>query len=512
MKKVCITGGSGILGTSLVRLNCEKVFVDRKDPHPLLKGQAFHQFDIRDREKMEAVLKGFDVLIHLAGSMGQQSDWDQSQSNILQDNIEGLISVLDAAKNAKVERVIFASSNHVVGMHEIENAPTIYEYGHGISIDESVPIRPDSFYGVSKAFGETYGRYLAENGGPKCYVMRIGSVRDESEDHPYAYAEWGVRKGKWERGSREYALQENRLKALWMSRRDFQNMVERLIHHDGPVFDVFNAVSNNERKWLDIDHAKEKLEFDPEDNSEGWVQIMTEWKGQSPGAPDMDPSNRSIELGAVIPVKVSELDDLDLIERLLDLSLASLQESRFLHRVFLATQNEKLANRARKMGIEVPFLRDPILSESHVRADQVLQQYVIDLEKNLNYTPALMAPVEITYPFRPAGLYDHLVGKLLEEKLNTVIAGMAENRPVWIKKSENLVRLDEYEKMRDEREPLHVGLASLGCVTYREVIAKGSRFGSRIGVFEINHPIASVEIRDFQNPELFNRMLSAYRK
>ncbi len=77
-----------------------------------------------------------------------------------------------------------------------------------------------------------------------------------------------MRKGKWERGSEDYRIQENRLKSIWQSRRDFLQMVGLLVDYGGPAFDVFYGVSRNARGWLDIGHAETALGYQPADDAE----------------------------------------------------------------------------------------------------------------------------------------------------------------------------------------------------------------------------------------------------
>ena len=160
-------------------------------------------------------------------------------------------------------------------MYEIENAPMIYEPDFNLLLQNSSIVRPASYYGISKACGEIMGQSLIEKSNTKFYVIRLGSVRSEAEDHPYAYAESGVKKGKWERGSKQYILQEKRLKSLWMSRRDFLQMVELCIEYDSAKFDIFFGVSDNARCWFDLDDTKKLLNYKPNDNAERFDQVPT---------------------------------------------------------------------------------------------------------------------------------------------------------------------------------------------------------------------------------------------
>jgi len=186
--RVCITGGCGICGTALVALPHERVFLDCRGAVPALAGNSFFQTDLSQYSELVTCFRECDAVIHLAGSSAVESSWEE----VLTNNIEGTRNVVQAASDARVERVIFASSNHAVGMYEIENAPRIYELDHGLKIGSDCPPMPDSYYGISKVFGEATGRYFAENSGPKFYALRIGSVRAHFEDHPFAYAERGV--------------------------------------------------------------------------------------------------------------------------------------------------------------------------------------------------------------------------------------------------------------------------------------------------------------------------------
>jgi NAD+ dependent glucose-6-phosphate dehydrogenase len=265
--KILITGGCGKCGTALVALPYEKVFFDRLPCVNELSGEHFVRGEIGSLDVLAEAVQCCDTIIHLAASTNLESSWEE----VLQDNIEGTRNVLKVACDRGVERFIFASTNHVVGMYELEGAPDIYEIGHGIVINRDTPVRPDSYYGVSKSFGESLGRYLAENGGPRFYAIRIGAVLGAENDHPYAYAEDGVKRGLWENNSQQYRLLEKRLKAIWQSRRDFVQMVDRCLQYNGGVFEIFFGVSDNLRRWLDIEYAKEVLGYQPRDSAEEWT-------------------------------------------------------------------------------------------------------------------------------------------------------------------------------------------------------------------------------------------------
>jgi len=265
--RVLITGGCGKCGTALTRLECDKVFMDRIEPADLLKGEDFVHGNIRNPELLFKVAQGCDAVVHLAY---EYPTGLVSPEDSLFENTRMMMTVLKTASYLGIKRVIYASSNHVVGMYEKENAPEIYEMGQSIRVDKHSPVRPDSLYAVNKIFCEDMGRYYAENGGPKFYALRIGSLFNAEEDHPYTYAERGVNEGTWARDSSEYTFFEKRLKSLWLSRRDFMQMVECCLELDGPRFDIFYGVSDNPRCWLDIEDARAVLGYKPLDSGESW--------------------------------------------------------------------------------------------------------------------------------------------------------------------------------------------------------------------------------------------------
>jgi NAD+ dependent glucose-6-phosphate dehydrogenase len=268
--KILITGGCGIIGTSLKDLPYEKVFYDVEKSHPLLKGEIFVRGDISDLELLRKTLRSCNVLIHAAGISDSQSRGAEIDERLFESNFKATKKLFDLAKELRIEKIIFLSSNHIVGMHELINAPDIYTNAKSpkVSVNEYCP---DSFYGISKVFGETYGKYLADNGGPKFIALRVGSVRAEFEDHPYAYAEHGVGKGKWKKNSKEYLEQLNRLKAIWQSRRDFAELVGKCIEYDGDEqYLCFYGASNNKFCWFETSNANELLGYFPIDSSDNF--------------------------------------------------------------------------------------------------------------------------------------------------------------------------------------------------------------------------------------------------
>ncbi|MFB6219454.1 MAG: NAD-dependent epimerase/dehydratase family protein [Halobacteriaceae archaeon] len=264
--RVLLTGAFGGVGTTVrERLDHEFTYLDREAPAD--PDAPTTVADIADYEAIRPAFDGQDAVVHLAAIPGE-APWP----DILETNIVGTYNVVEAARDAGVEAVVFASSNSVVGAHEAEHAPALYERGYPVVLDADSAVRPSSRYGTAKAFGEHLGRYYVERrrAPEQFYAVRIGSHRVDPYDHPYGDAERGVAAGEFERGSPEYRRQVARLKTTWHSQRDLAHMVECCLQDDSVGFGVFYGVSDNRDRWMDIEAARARVGYDPADDGGEW--------------------------------------------------------------------------------------------------------------------------------------------------------------------------------------------------------------------------------------------------
>ncbi|WP_411966174.1 NAD-dependent epimerase/dehydratase family protein [Haloferax sp. YSMS24] len=273
--RVLITGAYGRCGTAIIdnlddSEDYEFTYLNRSDrsSEDPYGGYDTQLADVADYDAMAPAFEGQDAVVHLAAHPDVDAPWP----DILQSNIIGMYNALEAAREHGVETFVFASTNHVMGMYEEEFAPELYELGFDLTVDHTDPVRPDSYYGSSKSFGEDLGRYYVENfdAPTQFYSLRICSVRSSNYDHPYGDAEYGVENGEFERGSDAYERNVKRLKCTWQSRRDFAHQVEQCLRDTDVNYDIFYGVSDNDRRWFDIEHARDVIGYQPQDNAEDW--------------------------------------------------------------------------------------------------------------------------------------------------------------------------------------------------------------------------------------------------
>jgi nucleoside-diphosphate-sugar epimerase len=274
---VLMTGVYGRCGTAVIdhlhdRDEYEFTYYnrsDRPDDHPY-GGYDTVVGNVTDFDALDDAMAGQDAVVHLAAYPYTDGSW----TDVFEPNIVGMYNALETARRNEVETFVFGSTNHVMGLYEDDHAPDLYEPGHGLVLDHTDPVRPDSYYGASKAFGEDLLRYYVENHEyPKHgYAIRICSVRMPEYDNPYGDAESAVEDGDYERGSEEYEQTVKRMKAMWHSRRDFAREVACCLDDDAVDFGVFSGVSDNLRRWYDLEHARANIGYDPQDDAEEWSE------------------------------------------------------------------------------------------------------------------------------------------------------------------------------------------------------------------------------------------------
>ena len=249
--RVLVTGAEGTIGTAVREHLGDRYELDSLTLTP----QEFpsHVADVADLDAIRPAFESVHAVVHLAASASLEAPWD----DVLHDNIVGTYNVFEAARQAGVSRVIFASSNHVVGMYELDGAPALYEIEDERSYDHTVEVRPDSLYGVSKAYGEALGRMYMERYGLRVFCLRIGAVR--ANDDPTAPTPNPLI-------DLDAEGQRNRLRAVWLSRRDCAELIAACLEAEVDWAVVYGVSANSRRFW-DLEHGRDLLGWEPQDRA-----------------------------------------------------------------------------------------------------------------------------------------------------------------------------------------------------------------------------------------------------
>jgi uronate dehydrogenase len=248
MKTLLITGAAGGVATQtrpLFREHYRLRLSDRApvpDPTP---DETVATADLGDIDALRRAVSGVDGILHLGG-YAVEADW-----GIIHDaNIVGCYNLFEAARLEGVKRIVFASSNHAVGY-----------YPRSETIGVNVPVRPDTRYGLSKAFGEALGALYGHKYGAQVMSIRIGNVTAEPGDR--------------------------RRLAIWQSPRDFVQLVRIGLEHPDIRHEIVYGMSDNARGWWDNENAY-RLGYRPMDRSEDFAERVLSKDTGPTGDPRID--------------------------------------------------------------------------------------------------------------------------------------------------------------------------------------------------------------------------------
>ncbi|WP_455926547.1 NAD-dependent epimerase/dehydratase family protein [Pseudomonas putida] len=189
------------------------------------KNEEFQLCDLSDKQAVHHLVEGVDAIVHFGGV-----SVERPFEEILGANICGVFHIYEAARRHGVKRVIFASSNHVIGFHKQTEV-----------LDAHSARRPDSYYGLSKCYGEDMASFYFDRYAIETLTIRIGS----------SFAE----------------PQNRRMLSTWLSFDDLTQLIARGLYTDGIGHTVVYGASNNTPNWWDNRYAAH-LGYQPKDSSE----------------------------------------------------------------------------------------------------------------------------------------------------------------------------------------------------------------------------------------------------
>ena len=236
-RTVLITGACGNIGRKLRRAWADVydlVLIDRLDD-PDDPEIITAELEILDDEWITH-FHGVDTVVHLAANTDEHAAWD----DLIGPNIDVLANVFHAAALAGVERVVFASSNHVMGGRQTSD-------DEPIGVDSTA--MPDGPYAVTKLIGERLGQSLGRAFDMTFIALRLGHIQEGP--------------------NRPETLPDNWARQMWLSNADlirlFDCAVEAEIDDRSHV--VVNGMSRNHGMRWDLSEAAELLGYLPEDDA-----------------------------------------------------------------------------------------------------------------------------------------------------------------------------------------------------------------------------------------------------
>jgi uronate dehydrogenase len=187
--------------------------------------------DVRDPDTLDRAMDGVDAVVHLAGIPVEAPFAD-----LLSINIDGSYQLFEAARRAGVSRIIYASSNHAVGFHP-----------RGALADTELRPRPDTYYGLTKVFGEGLASLYVDRHQMQVACLRIGTCITQ----PITV----------------------RHLSTWLSPADGVRLVQAALTAPELTYAVAYGASANTRGVFDLTSAR-ALGYTPEDDSEPYAEAV----------------------------------------------------------------------------------------------------------------------------------------------------------------------------------------------------------------------------------------------
>lgn len=253
-RRIAVTGAAGSLAADiipeLIRRGYDVVCTDVREPRDRF-GCEWRISAIDDGPQLSRVLQGRDAVVHLAG-IPLEADWE-TLSRI---NVDGTQTVLETSRTLGIKKVVLASSIHAAGF---VNVPQPGEP----RVADDVPVRPNTFYGVSKAAGEALGSMYADRYGMDVICLRIASRYKKPENE--------------------------RMLSTWLSPRDAVELFDAALSDRASGFRIVWGVSCNSRGYLSPDGGS-AIGFHPADDAEHHAAEIAErsTENASVGASEWD--------------------------------------------------------------------------------------------------------------------------------------------------------------------------------------------------------------------------------
>ena len=222
--KILITGAAGVIGTTLVKGLGERHEVRCFDANPTPDVDDPVVGDIGDYDLVSSAVEGMDAVIHLVNVPG--GEWDHAHQSMI-----GTYNLFEAARQHEVRRIAYASRAGVL--------PQSF-YPRSITRTADMLPKPDSYYTITKVFGESIGYMYSARFDMEVVAVRIGNFNRDRDlpSHPHQ-----------------------------LSHGDCVHLFEQAVIHPGVKFEMVFGVSDSDWPLYDLDHGRKVIGYYPKDRS-----------------------------------------------------------------------------------------------------------------------------------------------------------------------------------------------------------------------------------------------------
>jgi nucleoside-diphosphate-sugar epimerase len=233
-RKILLTGAAGRIATFFRESYADRydfVLTDQHTPQDT-GGFSFTQADLSDFDAIRTLCTSVDTIIHLGADPRMDAPWE----SLLPSNVIGLYNVFESARQAGCRRVIFASSINAV-----------WGYPAELQVRTDTPVNPTNLYGATKCWGEAVARVYANAHGLSGLCLRFGAVQPRDSALILPNHEW---------------------LDIVLTYEDCVRLIAAAVDApDDLKFGIFNGVSNNRYKRMDLSDTRALLGYEPQDDA-----------------------------------------------------------------------------------------------------------------------------------------------------------------------------------------------------------------------------------------------------
>jgi len=234
--RVLMTGSAGNIGQILVRGLKDKFELRGFDLIPTPGLEDFMVGDLADFNAVFKATEGVEAIIHLGAAAGGDQPWEK----VLPSNIVGTYNVFEASKQNGVRRIVFAS-----------RACVVCAYPQSVTLTADLAPRSDSYYTVSKVFGEQLGYMYSSRFDIEVVCVRVTNIKPE------------LMRPKGTKLSPT---------GHFLSHRDCVHLFERCLIQPAIKYEIVFGVSNNSPSRYDLEHARKTIGYNPVDRMQDFIE------------------------------------------------------------------------------------------------------------------------------------------------------------------------------------------------------------------------------------------------
>ena len=234
--RVLMTGSAGNVGRILVRGLKDKFEFRGFDLKPTAGLEDSVVGDLADFDAVLKATEGMEAVIHLGAAAGGGEPWER----VLPSNIIGTYNVFEASRQNGVRRIAFAS-----------RACVVCAYPEWMMRTADLVPRSDTYYTVSKVFGEQIGYMYSSRFDMEVVCVRIGNIK------PDLMRPKGTQVGAT---------------GHFLSHGDAIHLFEQCLIQPAIKYEIVFGVSNNSPSRYDLEYARRILGYNPVDKQQDFIE------------------------------------------------------------------------------------------------------------------------------------------------------------------------------------------------------------------------------------------------